>query len=129
MKQFLIGLTLAAGILACGKKIVPETGAQYRSGEKPAGTVSSSSATNTNAAMNNGNMNQRVIPDGSKPVSLDAGKTVYVTKCGNCHALKTPGDYTVDQTYAYLKKEIPRAKLDRKEGEELTAYLVATAKR
>jgi mono/diheme cytochrome c family protein len=51
---------------------------------------------------------QTPIPDGTKPVSLDAGKTVYVTKCGGCHALKTPGNYTVEQVYSILKAEIPK---------------------
>jgi cytochrome c1 len=72
---------------------------------------------------------QTIIPDGTKAVSLDPGKSVYVTKCNGCHGLKNPSDYTVDQTYAFLKIEIPKAKLSKRESEDVTAYMIANARK
>jgi len=60
---------------------------------------------------------------------MENGKTVFVTKCGGCHALKNPGDYTMDQMNTILKAEIPKAKLSSKEADEVTAYLLANSKK
>ncbi len=135
-KLIVLSFICAAGIIACGKKIMPESGAGNQSkseNNKDAKTGTQSSTTNTSSnttpSFNDMKGAQTPIPDGTKPVNLDAGKTVYVTKCGSCHALKNPGDYTVDQMYAFLKTEIPKAKLSSKEGEQVTAYFLANAKR
>ena len=128
----------AAVTISCGKKIMPESDANNQSRQasekeektaKQSGTTSSSSDNNTTPAFRNMKGAQAVVPDAAIPGSLDAGKTVYVSKCGSCHALKNPSEYTVSQTYAYLKTESPKAKLDKLEGEQVTAYLIANAKR
>jgi Na+-translocating ferredoxin:NAD+ oxidoreductase RnfC subunit len=72
---------------------------------------------------------QKPIPDGTKQVDFNQAKTVYVSKCGGCHALKSPSDYTVDQMYAILKAEIPKAKLNSNDAELVKAYFLANAKR
>ena len=137
MKKLLV-LTFicAAVVISCGKKIIPESDANNPSGpanDKSTNTSGQSGNTNasseTTPSFNNMKGTQTAIPDGSRPVDLDPGKTVYVTKCNSCHALKSPGDFTVDQTFAYLKIEIPKAKLSNKEKDQLTAYLIANAKR
>jgi mono/diheme cytochrome c family protein len=60
---------------------------------------------------------------------MEQGKTVFVSKCGTCHTLKNPGDYTIDQMNTILQAEIPKAKLSSKEAEQVTAYLLANAKK
>lgn len=65
------------------------------------------------------------IQDASKPFAPDEGKTVYVTKCNTCHALKTPGDYTKEQMSNILRAEIPKAKLNSKEAGQVITYLLA----
>ncbi|MGH2552064.1 MAG: hypothetical protein ACRDEB_00010 [Chitinophagaceae bacterium] len=135
MKNFLvISFICAALMFSCGKKIMP--GAQKGNQSKNAKSEKSvtdqpdqhSSATSTPSF---NNMQRTVPPPMESPrnISVEKGKTVYVTKCGNCHALKNPGDYTEDQLNNILKIEIPKANLDNKEAEQVTAYLLANAKK
>lgn len=137
MKKLLVMLFIcAAGAVACGKKIMPESDANNQS--KPANDKAATAATqqaNTNTSATStpsfNNMKGSVLAnqDNPRPVSLDKGKTVYVSKCNTCHALKNPGDYTTDQMNNILKAEIPKAKLDSKEAEQVTAYLLANTKK
>ena len=134
-KWIVLSMICAAGIISCGKKIMPESGANNQSkpvNGKEAKTASQSS--NTNAASNTTpslNNMQRSAPnnENARSVSMENGKTVFVTKCGGCHALKNPGDYTMDQMNTILKAEIPKAKLSSKEADEVTAYLLANSKK
>ena len=140
MKKLLVLTFICAAVaISCGKKMMPESGANNQvkpdndkteKSEKPAPipTIPTELATTT-PTFNDMKGTQTPIPDGTKPVSLDAGKTVYVTKCGSCHALKSPGNYTVDQVYSILKVEMTKAKLNKKEGDDVTAYMVANAKK
>ena len=130
-----MSLICAAAIISCGKKIMPESGANNQSkpiNEKGAktGTQSSNSNASSNTTPSMNNM-QQSAPNIESPrtVSMENGKTVFVTKCGGCHALKNPGDYTMDQMNIILKTEIPKAKLSSKEAEEVTAYLLANTKK
>lgn len=137
MKKLIVLLFFCAAVaIGCGKKIVPDSGANnpVRTGnDKVAKAETQTAATNdsrtTTPSFNN--MQKSVPPpaDGFRSVSMEKGKTVYVTKCNGCHALKNPGDYTVDQMNEFLKIEIPKAKLDNKEADQVTAYLLANAKK
>jgi len=134
MKKLLVLFFIcAAGVIACGKKVMPESDAnnQTKSGKSKSATESSRSNTSSNTTPSFNNMERSVppVPDGTRSVSMEKGKTVFVTKCSNCHALKNPGDYTVDQMNNILKAEIPRAKLTNKEANQVTAYLLANAKK
>ncbi len=135
-KWIVLSFICAAGAIACGKKIMPESGANNQSkpaNDKSAKSATQSSTTNTSAtttpSFNNMQRSVPAIPDGPRSVSMEKGKTVYVTKCVGCHTLKNPGDYTVDQMNTILKAEIPKAKLDSKEAEQVTAYLLANSKK
>ncbi len=125
-------------IVSCGKKMMPGSDVNNPSrtpGDKTSGPGTQTAATNSNNSSNTtpsfNNSKQTITPPLESPrsVSADKGKTVYVTKCGGCHALKNPGDYTLDQIYTILKTEIPKARLSSREAEEVTAYLVANAKK
>ena len=136
MKKLLVMLFIcAAGVVACGKKIMPESDANNpaRSGNDKTANPGSQSVNTNNSSTTTPSFNnmQGSVPnnENSRSVSVEKGKTVYVTKCNTCHALKNPGDYTVDQLSTILKAEIPKAKLDSKEAEQLTAYLLANAKK
>ena len=134
-KLFVLLIVCAAVAVACGKKIMPESDASNpaRSGNDKATNSGSQSSTTNNSATSAPSFNnmQSSIPnnDNARSVSAEKGKSVYVTKCNTCHTLKTPGDYTVDQLNTILKAEIPKAKLDSKEAEQVTAYLLANAKK
>jgi mono/diheme cytochrome c family protein len=126
-KLIVLSFICAAGAISCGKKIMPESDANNPSNEKSAksGTQSATTTPSFN------NMQKSVPPpaDGPRSVNMEQGKTVFVTKCASCHALKNPGDYTVDQMNTILQAEIPKAKLSSKEAEQVTAYLLANTKK
>ncbi|HMK24553.1 MAG TPA: hypothetical protein VK483_00885 [Chitinophagaceae bacterium] len=134
-KWIVLSLICAAGVISCGKKIMPESGAgdhskSENSKEAKNGTQSSNTNNASSSTPSLNNM-QRSAPnnENARSVSMENGKSVFVTKCGGCHALKNPGDYTMDQMNTILKAEIPKAKLSSKEADEVTAYLLANTKK
>jgi cytochrome c5 len=58
-----------------------------------------------------------------------AGKTLYEMKCTRCHALKDPGVYPTEKWGSILKTMIPRAKIDNDQAQQVTAYVMANAKK
>ena len=61
--------------------------------------------------------------------TLEAGKTVYTTKCTKCHPAKPVESYDVAKWEGILKAMIPKAKLDETESAQVTAYVNANAKK
>ena len=134
-KWIVLSLICAAGVISCGKKIMPESSAgdhskSENSKEAKNGTQSSNTNNASSSTPSLNNM-QRSAPnnENARSVSMENGKSVFVTKCCGCHALKNPGDYTMDQMNTILKAEIPKAKLSSKEADEVTAYLLANTKK
>ena len=58
-----------------------------------------------------------------------AGKTVYTTRCGRCHSLKTVDQYTPEQWENILKAMIPKANLTEQESKAVNAYIMDNAKK
>lgn len=125
-----------AVVISCGKKIVPGTDVNSSSNNGNEKTTKSATQpveqNNSRTTTPSFNDMQSSIPppmESPRNVSMEKGKTVFVTKCGNCHGLKNPGDYTIDQWNNILKVEMPKANLDNKEADQVTAYLHANAKK
>jgi mono/diheme cytochrome c family protein len=57
------------------------------------------------------------------------GKTVYTNRCGRCHGLKNTESFTASQWENILKAMIPKARLNDEEGKQVTAYVMANAKK
>jgi cytochrome c5 len=137
MKKLLV-LTFicAAGVVSCGKKIVPESDANNPS--EPTNNKSSRSATqsantttstNTTPSFNNMKNSLPPVQNPTTAVSLEKGKAVFLSKCGTCHALKKISDYSPSRWNDFLKTEIPRAKLSSEEGNQVTDFILAKANR
>lgn len=60
---------------------------------------------------------------------LEAGKTIYTTKCAKCHPAKPVENYDVAKWEGILKAMIPKAKLDETESAQVTAYVNENAKK
>jgi mono/diheme cytochrome c family protein len=60
---------------------------------------------------------------------ISAGQNIYINRCGRCHYLKTVQDYTSQQWDNILKRMIPKAKLNKEEAEQVTAYVMEHAKK
>jgi hypothetical protein len=61
-----------------------------------------------------------------KPDTL-AGRTIFMNRCGRCHDLPKPDQYTAQRWQGILSYMIPRARLDQEQGIHVTAYLTAHA--
>jgi mono/diheme cytochrome c family protein len=64
-----------------------------------------------------------------EPDLATQGKTVYTSRCGRCHGLKNTEAYTPQQWDNILKSMIPKAKLNEEEAKQVTAYVMANAKK
>lgn len=102
-KVFALSVIIVLIAAACHKKAVPAA-------STPAATVDSAVAA-------------------ADPAMLEAGKTVFTTKCAKCHAAKVVEDYTVERWAGILQSMIPKAKLDETEAAQVTAYVNANAKK
>lgn len=61
--------------------------------------------------------------------TVSAGQNVYSSRCGRCHYLKTPQDYTLQQWDNILKTMISKANLKKEEAKQVTAYVMEHAKK
>jgi hypothetical protein len=135
-KLIILSLICAAGIIACGKKIMPESDANNSSkpvNEKTEKDTRQTTTTNTSSATTTSfsdmNAAKAANPTAFDPGYLDQGKAVFLSKCGTCHALKKIGDYSSGQWTNILKTEISRAKLNHDESGQVTAFILAKAKK
>ncbi len=126
MKKWILLSVLGTGILAaCSKKTVPgkETGAvkpeTEKTTEKTAAPVTPADSVKTDTNPVAGMTNETLVKN---------GEAIFKAKCGKCHGLKNPGDYTSDRWDGILKVMFPRAKLEGAEQHEVLAYIKANAK-
>lgn len=60
---------------------------------------------------------------------LEEGRTLYERRCGTCHELYAPQEYSRASWPRYVKRYGPRSGLTPADREKVTAYLQATAVR
>lgn len=98
-------IVITAITVACNKKAIPTITERAKEPSPPA----------TEAA--------EIKPD------LVTGKTVFTNRCGNCHDLPKPEQYTAQRWDGILLSMIPKAKLNAEQGVHITAYLKANAQK
>ncbi|MES2883090.1 MAG: hypothetical protein V4676_13150 [Bacteroidota bacterium] len=57
------------------------------------------------------------------------GKSLYATRCTTCHPSKTVENYTATGWTGIMKSMAPNAKLSELETQQVTAYVIANAKK
>lgn len=105
-KLILLLIVTAIIIIACNKKAVP---------------VITERRTQPTKSFTSDPSLSIVIPDTS------IGKTVFINRCGKCHGLPEPNQFTSKRWNGILSYMIPRARLTDEQGIHVTAYLKATA--
>lgn len=58
---------------------------------------------------------------------MELGKTIFTNRCGRCHDLPKPEQYTAQRWDGILSYMIPRARLNEEQGIHITAYLKGNA--
>jgi len=62
---------------------------------------------------------------GASLASLEAGRTLYQTRCGECHQLYAPASHTAAQWAKAIPEMAERAKLSEREQALVLAFLAA----
>ncbi len=62
-----------------------------------------------------------IVPD------LNEGKIIFTNRCGKCHDLPLPEQFTEKRWEGILSYMIPRARLNDEQGIHVTAFLKANA--
>jgi len=105
MKATITILLLAVIVFACHRKTIASSD-----------NIIISNKTNTETKISNSE-------------STSTGQTVYTNRCGRCHGLKKTENYTAQQWDNILRSMIPKAKLNDYEARQVTAYVMANAKK
>ena len=108
MKKVFASIVIAGIVFACSRKTIPQSEIIISNQEKKVDTTEIV-ATNTN--------------------ETNAGKSVYTTRCGRCHALKPVENYTVQQWENILKSMRPKAGLNETDSKQVTVYVMEHAKK
>ncbi len=117
MKKATILLFMAAAIFACSRKTVAS--ADNKPKTETAGTELKTT-TPTTASTTNSDTHAALMAQ---------GQTVYTTRCAKCHEAKSVSAYNTQQWEGILKDMIPKAKLDQAQATQVTAYVLANAKK
>lgn len=111
MKQVLLVCGLAALVAACAHKATPTSSTSSTSSSGTSSAPAPSSTANASAA------------------KIEAGHQVYNAKCGRCHGLKDPANYTAERWVPIMQSMAPKARLSEEETAQVTAYVQANAKK
>jgi cytochrome c5 len=55
------------------------------------------------------------------------GKSIFIARCGRCHALPSPAQFNVTRWGTILSSMVTRARLDNEQIVHLQAYILANA--
>ena len=111
MKKVFVIIFVAVAVVACSRKTTPPAEIIISNEQKVSNNKSEIAVTNTNTG------------------ETSAGKSIYTTRCGRCHALKPVDKYKTTEWENILKIMIPKAKLTDAEAKEVTAYVMEHAKK
>lgn len=59
---------------------------------------------------------------------LMVGRTLYINKCGSCHNLHLPEQYTQKQWLKEMPEMQKKAKITEEESKQITSFLLARCK-
>ncbi|UEG50488.1 hypothetical protein LK994_03230 [Ferruginibacter lapsinanis] len=107
MKKVFVLSILAFTIFSCAKKVTPATAAEKKPTEEQ--TV--------------------VVAPEAMATNVASGKVTYEAKCGRCHGLKEPGEFTAERWVGLVNWMAPKAHLSDTEKADVLAYVQAGAKK
>jgi mono/diheme cytochrome c family protein len=122
MKKILFATVLATAVIACTHKAAPTATT----------TTTTTSTERTSSTMATPTVAADPVATGSRATAsatIEAGHTVYTSKCGRCHGLKDPANYTAERWEPILKSMAPKARLSDEETAQVRAYVQANAKK
>lgn len=122
MKKLFVSLLVISVAASCAKKATP---AASTSSTQPA-PVASTTTTTTTTTTSAGTTSTATTTGSTDMVA--AGQSTFEAKCGRCHGLKDPSNYTVKQWGPILDNMALKAKLEAAEKANVLAYVSSKAK-
>ncbi len=58
--------------------------------------------------------------------TLEAGRTLYVTRCGSCHGLPAIAAYEQPAWKSWVRRMAPKARIDAAQEADLLTYVLAS---
>jgi cytochrome c5 len=110
MKKFFAIVLIAVVVFACSRKTTPPSGIIISNQEKQS-------------------TKKEVVVANTNPGEASTGKTLYTTRCKTCHGVKPVEKYTGAEWENILKVMGPKAHLTEAETKEVTAYVMANARK
>jgi hypothetical protein len=92
---------MLSAIIACNKKAIPVITSRTTEAPPPVKSITD------------------VKPD------IETGKIIFTNRCGNCHVLPKPDDFTAKRWEGILSYMIPKARISNEQGIHVIAYLKA----
>jgi cytochrome c5 len=144
MKKITLISMVIIAMYSCAKKMTPVT--TTPSPNTATGKVTAAPAANSESKTNETKAEASVAPAASEtaiandvagisPMSekkesaqVIAGKEVFKAKCGRCHELKAPENYSAAKWTKIVDWMAPKAKLETSEKENVLAYVSFYAK-
>ncbi len=131
MKNIVIGFVSMVLIGGCAKKITPANNGSSTSNTQPlpAGTTAGSGSEVTMVINNQGGSAAPKTETPADATAIAAGQNTFNAKCGRCHGLKNPGDFTAERWEGIMDAMAPKAHLTDIEKANVYAYVKANAKK
>jgi cytochrome c5 len=107
MKKLFILASFAVLTYSCSKKATPVASVEKK--------------TETNMAV--------TAPVMDKGAQIADGEKLYTARCGKCHELHKPDEFTVAEWPGILRSMAPKAKLNQSMKDMVMAYVTANAKK
>jgi hypothetical protein len=129
MKKLIIIFFAAIALYGCSKRMTPSTSTTATANEAKSETPVISVAEVKPAAPIAMERKPGIEPTIKKETTeVTVGKETYKAKCGRCHNLKAPEDYTATRWVKIIDWMAPKAKLEPSEKENVLAYVSFYAK-
>ncbi len=127
MKKIIIIFLAAFALYSCAKKMTPATSTTAPISEAKSTAVVTAEV--KPAAPAPTDIKPAIEPIVKQETTeVKVGKETYKAKCGRCHNLKDPENYTALRWVKIIDWMAPKAKLDASEKENVLAYVSFYAK-
>jgi mono/diheme cytochrome c family protein len=134
MKKLTIIIIAIVALYSCAKKMTPvatqttATANEAKPAKLPAVQANINNETAVADSIEKAKVAAKVATTKTETAEVTIGKETFKAKCGRCHELKNPADYTAVKWVKLVDWMAPKAKLSAAEKDNVLAYVSFYAK-